>query len=48
MHRQPLHIGVVLAFLRRKEAESARLRLLARGKFYDVPRDQLERELAHG
>ena len=47
-HRDPLHIGVVLAFLRRKEAEAARLRLLARGKFYDVPRDQLARELAHG
>ena len=47
-HREPLDIGVVLLFLRRKEAEAARLRLLARGKFYDVPRDQLERELAHG
>lgn len=47
-NRDPLHIGVVLAFLREKEAESARLRLLARGKFYSVPRDQLERELAHG
>lgn len=47
-HREPLNIGVVLAFLREKEAETARLRLLARGKFYDVPRDQLERELAHG
>ena len=47
-YRDPLHIGVVLAFLRNKEAETARLRLLARGKFYDVPRDQLEKELAHG
>lgn len=47
-NREPLHIGVVLAYLRSKEAEAARLRLLARGKFYDVPRDQLEKELAHG
>jgi V/A-type H+-transporting ATPase subunit C len=43
----PLGIGVVLKFLRRKEAEGAKLRLLARGKFYDVPREQLERELVH-
>lgn len=46
--REPLHVGVVLAFLRDKEAETARLRLLARGKFYAVPRDLLEKELAHG
>ncbi len=45
--RDPLDIGVVLDFLRRKEAETARLRLLARGKFYDVPRADLERELSH-
>lgn len=45
--RDPLGIGVVLWFLRRKEAEAARLRLLARGKFYDVPRADLERELEH-
>lgn len=44
----PLGPGVALDFLRRKEAEAARLRLLARGKFYDVPREQLERELGHG
>jgi V/A-type H+-transporting ATPase subunit C len=43
--RDPLGPGVVLDFLRRKEAESARLRLLARGKYYDVPREQLEKEL---
>lgn len=41
----PLDIGVVLNFLRRKEEEAARLRLIARGKFYQVPRDQLEKEL---
>ena len=44
----PLGPGVALDYLRRKEAEAARLRLLARGKFYDVPREQLERELGHG
>ena len=43
----PLDIGVVVDFLRRKEEEAAQLRLLARGKFYGVPRDALERELAH-
>jgi V/A-type H+-transporting ATPase subunit C len=43
--RDPLGPGVVLDYLRRKEAETARLRLLARGKFYEVPREQLEREL---
>ncbi len=43
----PLDIGVVVDFLRRKEEEAARIRLLARGKFYGVPRAQLEKELAH-
>ncbi len=43
----PLDIGVVVDFLRRKEEEAAQLRLLARGKFYGVPRDLLERELSH-
>ncbi|HLV11056.1 MAG TPA: V-type ATPase subunit [Trueperaceae bacterium] len=41
----PLGIGVVVDFLRRKEAEAARVRLLARGKFYGVPRAALEKEL---
>lgn len=45
--RDPLGPGVALDYLRRKEAEAARLRLLARGKFYDVPREQLERELGN-
>jgi V/A-type H+-transporting ATPase subunit C len=44
----PLGPGVVLDYLRRKERETARLRLLARGKFYNVPRQQLERELGIG
>ncbi len=43
----PLDIGVVVDFLRRKVEESAQLRLLARGKFYGVPRSALEKELAH-
>lgn len=43
--RDPLGVGVVLHYLRLKETEAARLRLLARGKFYGVPRAQLEREL---
>ena len=41
----PLDIGVVANFLRLKEAETARLRLLARGKYYGVPQGTLEREL---
>jgi V/A-type H+-transporting ATPase subunit C len=45
--RDPLGPGVVLDFLRRKEAETAKLRLLARGKYYDVPRARLEQELGH-
>ncbi|CAA9565721.1 MAG: V-type ATP synthase subunit C [uncultured Truepera sp.] len=43
--RDPLGVGVVLNYLRLKETETARLRLLARGKFYGVPRGQLEQEL---
>lgn len=43
----PLDIGVVVDFLRRKEAEAAKVRLLARGKFYGVPRATLEKELPH-
>lgn len=44
----PLGPFVLLDYLRRKEREVARLRLLARGKFYSVPREQLERELGSG
>jgi len=43
--KEPLGIGVVVYYLRLKEAETARLRLLARGKFYGVPNAQLEKEL---
>jgi V/A-type H+/Na+-transporting ATPase subunit C len=43
----PLDIGVVLNFLRMKETETAKLRLLGRGKFYNVPRDRLAKELGN-
>jgi V/A-type H+/Na+-transporting ATPase subunit C len=43
----PLDIGVVLNFLRLKETETAKLRLLGRGKFYNVPRDRLAKELGN-
>jgi V/A-type H+/Na+-transporting ATPase subunit C len=46
--KNPLGVGVVLYYLRLKESEAARLRLLARGKYYGVPRAQLEQELGHG
>mgnify|MGYP003737240919 CR=1 FL=1 len=41
----PLDIGIVVDYLRRKEEEAAQLRLLARGKFYGVPRETLAKEL---
>jgi V/A-type H+-transporting ATPase subunit C len=43
----PLDIGVVANFLRMKETETAKLRLLGRGKFYKVPRQRLEQELGN-
>lgn len=43
----PLDIGVVTNFLRMKEMETAKLRLLGRGKFYNVPRQRLEQELGN-
>ena len=45
--RDPLGVGVILNYLRLKETETARLRLLARGKYYGVPRQQLEQELGY-
>ncbi|MDZ7800283.1 MAG: V-type ATPase subunit [Trueperaceae bacterium] len=45
--RDPLGIGVVIRYLRAKETEAAKLRLLARGAFYGVPRRELEKELGH-
>lgn len=47
MSADPLDIGVVTNFLRMKENETARLRLLGRGKFYNVPRDRLAKELGN-
>lgn len=41
----PLDIGLVTDYLRRKERETAQLRLLARGTFYGVPRAALAKEL---
>lgn len=41
----PLDVGLVADYLRRKERETAQLRLLARGKFYGVPRAALAKEL---
>lgn len=41
----PLDIGVVLNFLKLKEDETAKLRLLARGKFYGVKPEALLREM---
>ncbi len=43
----PLGPGVVVRFLRLKESEIARVRLLARGSYYQVPRAALQRELGH-
>ncbi len=42
----PLGVGVAIDFLRRKEQEIAKLRLMARGKFYNVPTEQIRQEVA--
>ncbi|WP_034345776.1 V-type ATPase subunit [Deinococcus misasensis] len=39
--------GVVLDFLRRKEIEIAKLRLIGRGKFYGVPGENIRQELGN-
>ncbi len=41
----PLDIGLVADYLRRKEQETAQLRLVARGSYYGVPREALVKEL---
>ncbi|UBV42449.1 V-type ATPase subunit [Deinococcus taeanensis] len=41
----PEGVGLILDFLRRKEIEIAKLRLIGRGKFYDLPIDQIRREV---
>ncbi len=46
--RDPLGIGVVIRYLRAMESEAAKLRLLARGAFYGVPRSEIEKELGDG
>lgn len=38
-------VGVVLDFLRRKEMEIAKLRLIGRGKFYQLPTEVLRKEI---
>lgn len=38
-------VGIILDFLRRKEMEIAKLRLIGRGKYYDLPTDQIRREV---
>ncbi len=42
-----VNIGLAVNYLRQKENESAKLRLLARGKFYGVDKKALEMELGH-
>jgi V/A-type H+/Na+-transporting ATPase subunit C len=41
----PLDVGLVTDYLRRKERETAQLRLLARGSYYGVPPAALAKEL---
>lgn len=41
----PEGVGIILDFLRRKEMEIAKLRLIGRGKFYDLPAEQLRKEV---
>ena len=41
----PEGVGIILDFLRRKEIEIAKLRLIGRGKYYNLPADQIRREV---
>lgn len=43
-----LNIGLVTSYLSAKEIESANIRLLARGKYYNIPQAALAKELTHG
>lgn len=43
----PMNIGLAASYLRMKEAETAKLRLLARGKYYGVPSETLAKELGN-
>lgn len=38
-------VGIILDFLRRKEMEIAKLRLIGRGKYYNLPTDQIRKEI---
>lgn len=38
-------VGIILDFLRRKEMEIAKLRLIGRGKYYNLPTEQIRREV---
>ncbi|AWN22450.1 V-type ATP synthase subunit C [Deinococcus irradiatisoli] len=42
----PLGVGVAIDYLRRKEQEIAKLRLIGRGKFYNVPDEDIRQEVA--
>lgn len=41
----PEGVGIIVDFLRRKEIEIAKLRLIARGKFYDLSNEQIRKEV---
>ncbi|CAM4172816.1 V0D/AC39 family V-type ATPase subunit [Deinococcus marmoris] len=41
----PEGVGIIVDFLRRKEIEIAKLRLIARGKFYDLSTEQIRKEV---
>ena len=42
----PLGVGVAIDYLRRKEQEIAKLRLIGRGKYYNLPGEQIRQEVA--
>lgn len=41
----PEGVGIIVDFLRRKEIEIAKLRLIARGKFYELSGEQIRKEV---
>lgn len=41
----PMGVGIILDFLRRKEVESAQLRLIGRGKYYGLPEEEIRMEV---
>ncbi len=44
----PLGMGVTIGYLKEKENEVALTRLIARGKFYNVPNETLRKEVGNG